>query len=558
MSDTQHNSVTDPQIPHVPRSRRRFTVGVVMAAIVGLATLSVLFGIGRGRGNDRAETPAFAPDMTKQPVTVVNTASIAAAPAVPPRHDNKNKRPVRVAAQTAEAEPAQAETAPEPSAPRSDAVASNKRTSPPRAVKKATRVVRRSAKQPARPVPVRRSATKAQRTLVASTAGAGGAPTGGMDWPQYRGPSRDGISAEKGWLGTWPANGPKVLWKTSVGTGFSSMAVTNGRVFTMGNQGEQDIVFCLDAGSGRVIWKHTYPSPKSPNSYEGGPNATPTVDGNAVYTFSKQGQLFCLDAESGKAIWSKTAADFNANPPGWGYSGSPLVVGNLVIAEYGARGATLVALDKATGDVVWKSGNDGPGYSSPVPFNWKGVPYVAGFNAFGLVVYNVADGKELYRFPWKTAHDVNAATPIVSGDKVFISSGYNTGCALLQITKDNPVLWKNRNMRNHFNASVLYDGHIYGFDEAELKCLDGATGEEVWSQRGLGKGSLMAADGKLIVLSERGELVIAQASPDRFQELSRAQILGGKCWTMPVLSGGRVYARNADGDLVCVDVTGRA
>ena len=380
-----------------------------------------------------------------------------------------------------------------------------------------------------------------------------------FDWPQYRGPKRDGISAEKGWFGKWPAQGPKVLWKTSVGTGFSSIAISNGRAYTMGNVAEKDIVYCLDASTGKAIWKHSYPHPKWELSHEGGPAATPTVDGNAVYTFSKDGQLFCLDANSGKVLWSKTAQDdFGGRAPYWGYSCSPLVLGKLVIVEFGLPGASLVAFDKTSGDIVWSQGDDGVGYSSPLAFTWKNVPYVAAFNAFGLVVRKVSDGKETYRFRWKTEQGINAAMPVVFGDKFFISSGYNVGCALLQITKENPVLWQNRNMRNHFNASVLYDGHIYGFDESQLKCLDVQNGTEKWEQGGLGKASLMVADGKLIILSERGELVVATASPTRFQELARAQILGGKCWTAPVLSKGRVYARNADGDMVCVDVTGKA
>jgi outer membrane protein assembly factor BamB len=185
-------------------------------------------------------------------------------------------------------------------------------------------------------------------------------------------------------------------------------------------------------------------------------------------------------------------------------------------------------------------------------FNWQNAPYLAAFNASGVVFYNLTDGKELWRHGWKTSYDVNAAMPIISGDKVFISSGYNTGGAMLQSSKKDALLWQNKNMRNHFNTSVWIDGHLYGFDESELACLDAATGRKVWSQGRLGKGSLIAADGKLIILSERGELVIAEASPNGFKELSRSQILGGKCWTAPTLAGGRIYARNASGDLVCV------
>jgi outer membrane protein assembly factor BamB len=180
------------------------------------------------------------------------------------------------------------------------------------------------------------------------------------------------------------------------------------------------------------------------------------------------------------------------------------------------------------------------------------VPYLAVFNASGVVFHHLADGKELWRYPWKTAHDVNAAMPVIQGDRVFISSGYNTGAAMLQSSKDNALLWKTGDMKNHFNSSVLWNGYLYGFDESELVCLDWNTGRKMWNQGRLGKGSLIVSDGKLIILSERGELVIAEASPEGYKEISRNQILSGKCWTMPALANGRIYARNAAGNLVCV------
>ena len=260
------------------------------------------------------------------------------------------------------------------------------------------------------------------------------------------------------------------------------------------------------------------------------------------------------DAESGKVKWSKVLQkDFNVKAPTWGFACSPLVLDNLLILDVGPT----LALNKNTGKLVWRSTDYSPGYSSPATFNLDGVRYLAVFPASGLVILNAENGQELSRHPWKTDHDVNAVTPIVSDGKVFISSGYSTGGALVDISGNNPaVIWQNKKMKNHFNSCVLWEGHLYGFDEQTLKCVDFQTGDVKWKQRGMGKGSLMLADGKLIIMGDKGDLVIAEASPDSFKEISRARVLEGLCWTVPVLSAGKVYCRSHPGDLVCLDVSG--
>jgi outer membrane protein assembly factor BamB len=380
--------------------------------------------------------------------------------------------------------------------------------------------------------------------------------TSALDWPRWRGPDANGISKETGWSTSWPAEGPKQLWKANVGTGFSSMSVSGGRVYTTGNRDNRDTVYCFSADTGELIWKHTYAEELDPHYYEGGSSSTPTVDGDAVYTFSRKGELFRFDAATGKVVWIKNLAkEFGLKIPEWGFASSPLVEGNLLIVNAGSAGT---ALDKATGNAVWTSGKSSAGYSSPVPFKVGQERFVALFLADSVAAFKITDGKELWRHKWKTSYDVNAADPIVSGDKVFISSGYNRGCALLQIGGDRAsVLWENKNMRNHFNSCVLLDGYLYGFDESELKCLDLKTGAVKWTEHSLGKSALTAADGKLILQGERGQLVIAEASPAGFKPIARAQVLGGKCWTTPVLANGRIYCRNASGDLVCVDVSGK-
>ena len=211
--------------------------------------------------------------------------------------------------------------------------------------------------------------------------------------------------------------------------------------------------------------------------------------------------------------------------------------------------------------MIWKNGNGPPGYATAIPYttgNQKSVVMVVSREIVGLIA---STGQVIWKLPWKTSYDINAADPIILGDTVFVSSGYNKGCALFRIGPDGLTeIWQNKNMRNHINSSVLWQGYIYGFDGqagggGKLVCIDSETGQTKWSQGGMDTGSLCLADGKLIILSERGKLVIAEASPEAFKELTSAQILTGKCWTVPVLSHGRLYARNAAGDLVCIDMS---
>jgi outer membrane protein assembly factor BamB len=376
-------------------------------------------------------------------------------------------------------------------------------------------------------------------------------PVKAIDWPQWRGPRRDGISLETGWLTRWPAGGPRRLWTAQVGEGFSSVAVKSGRVYTMGNAAGKDTVFCLEAGTGRVLWRYTYPCPAGDES---GTRATPTLEASRVYTFSREGQAFCLNAASGARIWGKDLRrETGAPPPRWGFAGSPLVFGKLVIYNVGSGGT---ALDKVSGRLVWKSSAGTAGYASPVAYTVGGQHGVAIFTGTALVGVDPASGRLLWQYPWQTDSEVNAADPIFAGDTVFISSNYNRGGALLRLGQGArpTAVWENRNMRNHFNSCVLVGGYLYGNDQNTLKCLDLRNGAARWQQRGMGKGGLIAVNGHLLVLTERGTLVLSQANPRQYTELAHASVLRGTCWTHPVLANGLVYCRSHEGELICLDL----
>jgi outer membrane protein assembly factor BamB len=375
------------------------------------------------------------------------------------------------------------------------------------------------------------------------------------DWPNFRGPHHDGISRETGWTTSWPDEVPKTLWRAKVGIGFAGVSVANGKAYTTGNAQNQDTVFCFDANTGAEIWKHTYAAPLDAKYYEGGTSASPTVDGNRVFTVSKRGIVHCLDAANGKVIWTKNLQEeLDAKIPEWGFAGSVFISGDLAILNIGSAGT---ALDKNTGKVVWKTGAEESGYSTPFPIQVGGEPAVLMTLKQHVAAIRIKDGKEFWRFPWKTQYDVNAADPIQSGNLVFISSGYNRGAGVFDVSANPPTkVWENKNMRNHMASSVLWEGHLYGVDENQLRCVEFATGEVKWTERASGKGALILADGKLIVISERGELMIAPPSPAGFNPVARAQVVGGKCWTAPTLSHGKLYVRTSAGDLVCLDLRG--
>lgn len=384
------------------------------------------------------------------------------------------------------------------------------------------------------------------------------------DWPQWRGPNRDGVSSETGLLTTWPAAGPRKLWEKPLGKGFSSMAVARGRVFTMFQDGDHEAVICFDAAEGAEIWRYRYRAQYT-NSFGDGPRATPTVAGDLVYTVGATGMLHCLEAftaeKQGVVRWQKDLLrDFQAENLTWGVSFSPLVEGDLLyLNPGGTNGKSLVALDKRSGEVRWQSQDDVAGYSSPLAVDMAGTRQVLFFTETGLVAVTPDAGKVLWRFPWQTQYGANIATPLVLQDYVFVSSGYGKGCAMVKVEKNADTLearlvYKNKNMKTHFSSCVRYRDHIYGFNDSTLTCLDFRTGEIVWEQRDFEKGSLTIADGHLFVLGEYGRAAVAPATPKEFRETGSFQFSTKKCWTVPVVSNGRLYLRD-ESKIACYGLT---
>lgn len=376
------------------------------------------------------------------------------------------------------------------------------------------------------------------------------------DWPHWRGPDRNGISQETGWQAEWPGDGPPVVWKAELGTGFASFAVADGRVFTTGHASEQDTVFCFEMKTGKVLWKHSYAAELGDKYYEGGTSATPTVADGRVYHLSRWGDAMCLEAATGKVVWQRNILEETGVPvPDWGFAGSPVVSGDLVLLSVGEHGT---ALAKSDGALRWKSPEKAAGYSTPLPLG-DGTAVFSSDKAWTGV--EMATGKKVWAFPWNTRYGVNAADPVPGpAGQLFIASGYNKGCAVIRLGGETPEkVWENKVMRSQFNSCVLINGYLYGpdgndSDKGTLRCVEMKSGEVKWEQKGFGVGGVTASDGKLIALSAQGELFIAPVSPEKFAPLTQAQVLGGRCWTTPVLSNGLVFCRNAGGEVVCLQV----
>ena len=379
------------------------------------------------------------------------------------------------------------------------------------------------------------------------------------DWPVFRGPDRNGISKETGW-------NPKpdeatIAWTAQVGMGFSCAIVSRKRVYITGHDGENsDRIFCFEEDTGKELWVYRYPQPLGSRDFQGGTTASVTIDEDRLYHVAREGEVFCLNALDGSEIWkTHLQTDHEYSKPTWGFSGAPISHGARLYINAGESG---LALNKMNGDVIWKSEDEEAGYTSPYLFTFGGRELIIFTNKRYYNCVEADSGKKLWEVKWMTRMGVNAADPIVTGNNIFISTGYDKGAIVFHWDgKSEPnQLWKNREMKSQMNAVIHIDGKLYGIDGNQkvhgtgLKCLDLVSGETVWSDPSTGFGAITVVDDKLIVITEEGELQIAPVSPVEYSPVFKQKVIDAPVWTAPVLANGRVYCRNGTGDLVVVDL----
>jgi outer membrane protein assembly factor BamB len=383
----------------------------------------------------------------------------------------------------------------------------------------------------------------------------------GADWPQFLGPARNGTSPETGLLDSWPEKGPPVVWEKEVGEGFSGPVVAGGRLILFHRVSDEEVVECLDAATGKGLWKHADPtSYEDPLGKGNGPRSTPAVAAGRVYTLGPAGRLLCLNLEDGKKVWERGLLETYEVPPSFfGVGTSPLVEGGLVLVNVGGKDAGIVAFNKDTGAEAWKATSQGASYASPVAATLDGVRHALFFTREGLVSLDPATGEVRFSKRWRSRMNasVNAASPVVLDGCVFLSACYGTGAVLLRVKKDGvEEVWGNdESLSCHYGTPVHADGLLFGFDGrqeegARLRCVEARTGKVRWTAEGYGCGSLILADGRLVVLSEKGELALVAVDGEKYRERSRAPVLDRPCRASLALAGGRLYARDGK-RLVC-------
>ncbi len=392
-------------------------------------------------------------------------------------------------------------------------------------------------------------------------------PTRADDWPQWFGPDRRGMSREDGLLEKWPQGGPELLWEKPLGEGYSTFAVVGDRAWTQYQREGAQWAICIDTATGDPVWKF-----RTGDEYKKypGPRATPTIDGDRAYIIDAQANLYCVEAATGDVIWNyNILKKYQADDLGWAGAMSPLIDGDKLLLNPGESGGnSIVAVNKMNGELIWRATewesqdglDDMAGYSSPVIRTLSGVRQYVFFLGTGATGIRAADGKQLWHFPWKTSFDVHSANPITKDDHVFITSGYNVGCVLMEISGDGPQktseVWRSRVIRSQMGTPILYEAHLYGFDEYDLVCVEFMTGQKKWETGAYRKGTLVMAGGMFYVLGERGNLALVKPNVNSLQVVSEFQtpLSRRRCWTMPVVSNGKLFARD-ETKMVCYDVS---
>jgi outer membrane protein assembly factor BamB len=409
--------------------------------------------------------------------------------------------------------------------------------------------------------------------IVSFTAGA-------ADWPQYRGPAHNGISSER--IAQWPEAGPKALWKAPMTAGFSSIAVDDGIASTLvmrEHEGVQrEFVVALDANTGKELWA----APLAVAKYDGGgdsgtpenkggdgPRSTPTIDNGKIYAFDGKLVLYCFDAKTGGKKWTKDLiAEHKGKTISWQNAASPLIERDLIFAVSGGADESLLGIDKNTGKTIWKGESDAMTHATPTIGTIHGQQQVIFFTQKGLVSCEPKTGKVLWRHPFKYSVST-AASPIIAGDIVYCSAGYGVGAGAAKITKTGETwtaaeLWREtgNKLANHWSTPVLKDGYLYGmfqfkeYGTGALKCVDIASGKEVWSKPNFGPGNVTLVGDKLLALSDAGDLVLINPTPEKYTELARFNAVSGKCWSTPSIADGRVYVRSVK-EGACYEVGSR-
>lgn len=380
--------------------------------------------------------------------------------------------------------------------------------------------------------------------------------TAAADWPNWLGPNHDGTTTDEGFDPAFGKGGVEIKWTADLGVGFTGVAVADGKAYTAGWKDGNTTFYAFDAKTGKEAWSHTFPTKKYDNLNVGGPSGTASIDNGKVYHMARDGQFFCYNADNGDILWQKNLTnEYGVKVPTWGFSGSPLILDDTLYLDIGK----IIALNKNTGQEQWATKDYGPAYSTPALITFKGKDYLAVFPATGLYVIERDGGKEVAHKPWKTNYGVHAATPVVIKDKfIFMSSDYNTGCALLEFTGDGvKTIWENKNLKNQMATSIFHEGYLYGFDSSKLTCINAETGDEMWTQRGLGRGTVILAGETLVVLSDTGEVLTAPVSPQAFKPITKTKVIDGDdtIWTSPTLANNHLYIRGSRGKLVCIDVS---
>jgi outer membrane protein assembly factor BamB len=388
-------------------------------------------------------------------------------------------------------------------------------------------------------------------------------PSGPSDWPQWRGPERNGLSKDTGLLKQWPSSGPQRAWSISnLGEGFGSISIRGDRIYIQGTSSSASMVFCLNRADGKTVWSAAL-GPKLNEAVGNGPRSTPTVDNDRVYVLTENGDLVCLRASDGSPVWRKNILkEFGGKNPGWFISESPLLDGDRVIVTPGGRGAGIVALDKMTGKEIWRTKelSDEASYSSAIAADVGGVRTIMNFTSRAAVGVRASDGKLMWSHSKPANGSANCATPVFADNKVFFTSDYDTGGALLGLSAQGgevkaQELYFTKNMKNHHGGVVLVNGYLYGFSASILTCIEFSTGRKMWANRSVGKGSLSYADGMLYLLSEKHTVGLAEANPNAYVEKGRFSIpdRGKDSWAYPVVIGGKLYIRD-QGTLTAYDV----